>query len=149
MPCSSSLRGGIGEPKQGHVPVTRVTVPPACGLLSCFRRVLLCAIPWAATRQAPLSMGFSRQRYWSGLPSPACSRRSFRFRTGTHVSYVSCIKQARSLPPAPRGKPTRVTWKSSAPLLLQPLGSPSASWMLAVIAKICLSTQGRMADQYL
>ena len=24
--------------------------------------------PWTAARQAPLSMGFSRQEYWSGLP---------------------------------------------------------------------------------
>ena len=31
------------------------------------------ATPWTAARQAPLSMGFSRQEYWSGLlfPSPA------------------------------------------------------------------------------
>ena len=28
------------------------------------------AIPWSVARQAPLSMGFSRQEYWSGLPSP-------------------------------------------------------------------------------
>ena len=27
--------------------------------------------PWTAARQAPLSMGFSRQEYWSGLPFPA------------------------------------------------------------------------------
>ena len=27
--------------------------------------------PWTAARQAPLSMGFSRQEYWSGLPSPS------------------------------------------------------------------------------
>ena len=26
--------------------------------------------PWTVARQAPLSMGFSRQGYWSGLPSP-------------------------------------------------------------------------------
>ena len=26
------------------------------------------ATPWTAARQAPLSMGFSRQEYWSGLP---------------------------------------------------------------------------------
>ena len=26
--------------------------------------------PWAVARQAPLSMGFSRQEYWSGLPFP-------------------------------------------------------------------------------
>ena len=27
-------------------------------------------IPWTAALQAPLSMGFSRQEYWSGLPYP-------------------------------------------------------------------------------
>ena len=29
-------------------------------------RVRLLAIPWTAAHQAPLSMGFSRQEYWSG-----------------------------------------------------------------------------------
>ena len=28
------------------------------------------ATPWTIARQAPLSMGFSRQKYWSGLPCP-------------------------------------------------------------------------------
>ena len=37
-------------------------------LLSC---VLLFATPWTVTYQAPLSMGFSRQEYWSGLPFPS------------------------------------------------------------------------------
>ena len=32
--------------------------------------VQLSATPWTVTRQAPLSMGFSRQEYWSGLPFP-------------------------------------------------------------------------------
>ena len=27
-----------------------------------------CVAPWTAARQAPLSMGFPRQGYWSGLP---------------------------------------------------------------------------------
>ena len=27
-------------------------------------------IPWTVVGQAPLSMGFSRQEYWSGLPCP-------------------------------------------------------------------------------
>ena len=31
---------------------------------------LLCATPWTVAHQAPLSMGFSRQEYWSGLPLP-------------------------------------------------------------------------------
>ena len=30
----------------------------------------LFATPWAVARQAPLSLGFSRQEYWSGLPCP-------------------------------------------------------------------------------
>ena len=34
-------------------------------------RVWLSATPWTEARQAPLSMGFSRQEYWSGLPCPA------------------------------------------------------------------------------
>ena len=33
-------------------------------------RVRLLATPWTAAYQAPLSMGFSRQEYWSGLPLP-------------------------------------------------------------------------------
>ena len=32
--------------------------------------VQLFATPWTGARQAPLSMGFSRQEYWSGLPFP-------------------------------------------------------------------------------
>ena len=35
--------------------------------LSCVR---LFATPWTVARQAPLSMEFSRQKYWSGLPCP-------------------------------------------------------------------------------
>ena len=34
-------------------------------------RVRLCATPWTAAYQAPPSMGFSRQEYWSGVPLPS------------------------------------------------------------------------------
>ena len=34
-------------------------------------RVQLFAIPWTAAHQAPPSMEFSRQEYWSGLPFPS------------------------------------------------------------------------------
>ena len=37
------------------------------GSFSC---VWLVVTPWTAAHQAPLSMGFSRQEYWSGLPCP-------------------------------------------------------------------------------
>ena len=39
-------------------------------VLSHFGRVRLSATPWTVARQAPMSMGFSRQEYWSGLPCP-------------------------------------------------------------------------------
>ena len=43
--------------------------------------VWLLATPWTAAYQAPLSMGFSRQEYWSGvpLPSPQPTTRSSLF----------------------------------------------------------------------
>ena len=37
---------------------------------SCLSRVQLSATPWTAVHQAPLSIGFPRQEYWSGLPFP-------------------------------------------------------------------------------
>ena len=40
-------------------------------LLSCFSRVRLCVTPETAAHQAPLSLGFSRQEHWSGLPFPS------------------------------------------------------------------------------
>ena len=40
----------------------------SCQLLSCVR---LFVTPWTAAHQAPLSMEFSRQEYWSGLPFPS------------------------------------------------------------------------------
>ena len=40
-------------------------------LLSCLSRVRLCTTPQMAAHQAPPSLGFSRQEYWSGLPFPS------------------------------------------------------------------------------
>ena len=37
--------------------------------------VQLLAIPWNAAYQAPPSMGFSRQKYWSGVPLPSPRQR--------------------------------------------------------------------------
>ena len=37
-------------------------------MLSHFSRVQLFAMLWTVACQPPLSMGFSRQQYWSGLP---------------------------------------------------------------------------------
>ena len=37
-------------------------------MLRCFSRILLCGTLWTVVFQAPLSIGFSRQEYWSPLP---------------------------------------------------------------------------------
>ena len=39
--------------------------------LCVLNHVQIFVTPWTVARQAPLSMGFSRQEYWSGLPCPS------------------------------------------------------------------------------
>ena len=39
-------------------------------MLSCFSCVQLFETLWAVAHQAPLSMGFSKQKYWNRLPWP-------------------------------------------------------------------------------
>ena len=43
-------------------------------------RVRLLATPWTATYQAPPSMGFSRQEYWSGVPLSSPSLHTTKFK---------------------------------------------------------------------
>ena len=58
----------------------------AKSLQSCLTFVTL----WTVALQPPLSMGFSRQEYWSGLPFPPPGESSWP-RDRNCVSYVSCI----------------------------------------------------------
>ena len=55
--------------------------------------VQIFATPWTTARQAPLSMGYSRQEYWSGLPfhSPGG-------RLGPGMEPASPLLQTDSLP---------------------------------------------------
>ena len=66
-----------------------------------FRCVRLCATLWAAARQAPPPMGFSRQEYWSGLPFP--SPGDLPDPGITPGSHVYLHWQASSLPLVPPG----------------------------------------------
>ena len=50
-------------------------------------RVWLLATPWTAAHQAPPSMGFSRQEYWSGVPLP--SPRSYEVLRKSHWLHGS------------------------------------------------------------
>ena len=57
--------------------------------------------PWTVARRAPLSMGFSRQKYWSGLPWPPSGDLP-----NPGIEPRSPALQADSLPSEPPGKPT-------------------------------------------
>ena len=49
-------------------------------LLSRFSHVRLCVTPWTAAHQAPPSLGFSRQKHWSGLPFPSPMHQSEKWK---------------------------------------------------------------------
>ena len=40
-------------------------------MLNCFSHIRLFATIWIVAHEAPLSMGFSSQKYWTGLPFPS------------------------------------------------------------------------------
>ena len=54
----------------GEIRLTLVFLAFVVGLCRLLSRVRLHATPWTVAHQAPLSMGFSRQEYWGGLPCP-------------------------------------------------------------------------------
>ena len=76
----------------------------AC-MLSRFSCVQLFATKWTIACHVSLSMGFSRQEYWSGLPCPPPGDFSWP-RDRTRISYVYPPWRACSLPLVPPGKPS-------------------------------------------
>ena len=62
-PTSSALAGGFFT--------TKLSGKPMKVKVKSLSRVRLFATPWTVAHQAPQSMGFSRQEYWSGLPFPS------------------------------------------------------------------------------
>ena len=76
--------------------------------LSCVR---LFATPWTVAHQAPPSMGFSRQEYWSGLPFPSPGDLP-----DPGIEARSPALQADALTSEPPGMPLHIhvsTWKKS------------------------------------
>ena len=67
-------------------------------LLSHFSRVRLCVTPWMAAHQAPLSLGFSRQEHWNGLPFPSPMHASENWKR--RRSVISDSQQPHGLQPS-------------------------------------------------
>ena len=95
----------------------------AC-MLSRVSHVRFFVTPWTGARQAPLSMGFSRQEHWSGLPCPPPG--DLPDPGIEPATLVSLALQAVSLPLASPGKPGsraalrkrkgQKMWETKAPL---------------------------------
>ena len=71
--------------------------------LKSLSRVRLFVTPWTAALQAPQSMGFSRQEYWSGVPFPSPGDLP-----DPGIEAGSLALQADALPSEPPGKPRKL-----------------------------------------
>ena len=70
-----------------------------------FSRVRLFVTPWTVAYQAPLSVGFSRQEYWSGSPFPSPGDLS-----DPGIEPRSPALQTDALPSEPSGKWSRYSY---------------------------------------
>ena len=71
-------------------------------MFCCFSCVQVFATLWSVAQQAPLSLGLSKQEYWSGLP---CPPPGVLPNPGIKTVFpVSSAFQADSLPPSLWGK---------------------------------------------
>ena len=119
-------------------------------LLSHFSRVRLCATPWTAVHQAPLSMGFYRREYWSGLPFPPPGN---LLNPGSRPSLSHLLhRQTGSLPLAPPGYPLKVKSESRSVVsdslwphgLYSPWNSPGQNTRVSSLSllQVIFPTQG-------
>ena len=107
-------------------------------MLSCFSRVQLSAKPWTVARQSPLSMGFSRQEYWSGRPfllQGIFPTQGPKFHL-LHFRQFPAL-QVDSLRPEPPGKPVRCAQASVKEREIQTQGdfayrADTGGWALCV-----------------
>ena len=80
--CATPQMAGQGSPVPGILQArtlesVAISFSNACkwkGKVKSLNRVWLIATPWTAAYQASLPMGFSRQKYWSGVPLPSPPR---------------------------------------------------------------------------
>ena len=115
--CGGEGRHGVNQ-WRGMFLDPQQTLPHGSNVLTlssghCFVQLLVCpacllshvrffVTPWTVTHQAPLSMGFSRQEYWSGLSCPPPKELP-----SLGIKPRSLALQANSLLYEPPGKPKK------------------------------------------
>ena len=82
--------------------------------------------PWIVAYQAPLSMEFSRQKYWSGLPFPSPGDLP-----NPEIKPRSPTSQADALPSEPPGKPC-----------IRVCSSVNKNIKLCVCVHVCVGREG-------
>ena len=105
-------------------------------LPSCISHVHLFVTPWTIAHQAPLSMGSSRQEYWSGLPCPLPG--DLLHPRIEPKSHVAPALWADSLPLVPPGKPHGCLVTQLCLSLCNPIDCPCQAplWMGILQAEI-------------
>ena len=142
LPPGGTFRKTIGPFCQIHIPKVQfwwqyvssfrpsVAPLPPSSRFSCVR---LCATPWTAAYQASLSMGFSRQEHWGGLPFPSPSVAPQYLPNELHTP---CLSIQGRIPPSTTLWPsasldcvyTRLGFESQASPLVS--STPSEQWLL-------------------
>jgi len=97
--------------------------------------VKLFATPWTVAYQAPLSMEFSRQEYWSGLPFPSPG-----YLPNPEIEPESPALQADVLPSEPPGKPWHAQFSvlKSIHTVVQPSPSCISRTSFIVTNTLCM-----------
>ena len=102
VPLSVYLNGELRE--QGGVGYSGKTARRGDNSKQVLSRVQLFGTPRTVARQAPLSVGFSRQEYWSGLPVPSPGDLP---NPGIFLTQESNLGLLHALPSVLPGKPTQ------------------------------------------
>ena len=115
-------------------------IPWCCAVLSCFSHVRLFAALWTVAHQAPLSMGLSRQEYWSGLPCPPPGDLCY-----LGIKPVALALQAESLLLRPSGKPTQnrlSSLKIKNSIICQQLYKQKIRWLVNLFLWLFITSLG-------
>ena len=100
-------------------------------LLSRFSHVRLCATLWTTARHAPLSMGFSRQEYWSGLP---CLLQGIFLIQGSNPGLLIASRFFTTEPPGKSTCLRLLLSLQSCPTVCDPIdGSPPGSAVSGIL----------------
>ena len=102
MPQCPANVGALSLADTDHGSLECSRQDPICSAkVKSLSRVQLFETPWSIAHQAPLSMGFSRQEYWSGLPFPS---QGIFLTQGLNPGLQHCRQTHHSEPP---GKPSK------------------------------------------